>query len=360
MRSDSPSHRWWRPLRHASALLALVATIGASSSAFAQGKPVDPKDRARDLFRDGAAAVEEGKPADGLPKLLEAESLFHAPTHVLYIARAQAALGKLMDAQASYKKLAEEKLAAKASSAFKEAQATAQKELPELERRIPKVLVKPEPADAEELAVVMNGATLESGRIGATFAVDPGQYTFEGKAKGLEAQKVIVDAAERTTTEVRLLLRPLGSAPVEGGQQTVIVRGEDGSVTSGGGDGWGGVRIASLPMMGVGGAGLVVGGVLVGLHFAKSGEADDQAACAPACTPAQVADIESLDSEAASFGTGGIIALSAGGALLAGGVVMYFVGGDSGGEPEAQAPAVARLQVVPILGPGFVGAAGTF
>ncbi len=354
------SHRCSGPVRGGLALLFLVASAGVCSPAYAQGKAGTPKDQARDLFRDGAALVEDGKPADGLPKLLEAESLFHAPTHVLYIARAQASLNKLIDAQASYKKLAEEKLGPNASQGFKDAQATAKKELPELERRIPKVQVKPEPADSEELVIVMNGATLEPGRIGAAFAVDPGQYTFEGKAKGLEAQKVIVDAAERTTTEVRMLLRPIGSAPAEGGDtRNVIVRGEDGSVQDASG-GWGAVRIASLPMMGVGGAGMVAGGVLLVLHFVKSGEADDLAACAPACTPAQVADIGSLDSEAAGFGTGGIIALSAGAAFLAGGVVMYLVGGSSAGDGPAGAAETSSFHVAPVVGPGFVGAAGTF
>jgi hypothetical protein len=349
----------WRLVTKASVLaLCLSGVLTTSSIASAQAK--DAKARARDLFSDGASAVEDGKPADGLPKLQEAESLFHAPTHVLYIARAQAALGKLIDSETTYKKLVDEKLPKDASKPFLDAQASGKKELADLERRIPKVLVKPDPSDAKGLGVVMNGASLDADKIGVVFPVDPGQYSFEAKADGLEAQKVTVDAAERTTTEVRLMLRPLGSAPVEGGDKNVIVRREDGSIGGAPGEGgFTGIQIASFPMMGVGGAGLVVGGVLVGLHFVRQSDADAEAACAPACTPTEVADIESLDNEAASFGTGGIIALSAGAAIATAGVVMFFVGGDSG---SAAAPSSqeAAVRVTPIVGPGYAGVSGTF
>jgi len=333
--------------------LAVALPLAVVSSASAQ--PSDAKSKARALFEAGATAVEAGKPADGLPKLLEAESLFHAPTNLLYIARAQASLGKLLDSKATYEKLIGEKLAARAPTAFKDAVTDGRKELTELERRIPKVLVKAEPVDAAHLDIVMNGASLDAEKIGVPFAVDPGQYSFEAKADDLEAQKVTVDAAERTTTEVRLLLHAVGATPTANDGKSVVVRRDEGGS---GEEGFTAIQLASFPMMGVGGAGLVVGGILVGLHFVSQGEADDLAdKCAPSCTPAEVAAVGSKDDDAAAFGTGGIIALSAGAAIATAGVVMFFVGGDSGSAPTSSD---AKVTVTPLVGPGFVGVTGTF
>ena len=72
-------------------------------------------------------------------------------------------------------------------------------------RASPKVIVHVEPKQPPDLTVLMNGAALEL--IGKAFELDPGSYVFEAKGGGLVAGRVTVEAAERTTTEVRLVLR---------------------------------------------------------------------------------------------------------------------------------------------------------
>lgn len=340
-------------MRCAVALSILGLTwLSSSGTAFAQTE--DAKKRARSLFFDGAAAVDAGKPADGLPKLEEAEKLFHAPTHVLYIARAQARLGRLIDARATYGKLIEEKLAAGANQAFVDAQSSGRTELADLERRTPKLIVRVEPADARDLGVVMNGATFEGSRLGSAFPVDPGVYVFEAKATGLEGPKVTVDAAERTTTEVRLLLREIGAPRADVDPKSVVVTRPDDAGPADSSAGLSTVQIASIPMMGLGGAGLVVGGVMLGLHFANKSDADALATCAPSCTDAEIDEIVSLDEQGAGFGTTGIIGLSAGGALLGTGIVLFLASGDD------SAPAAGRLHVRPVIGAGFAGLEGSF
>jgi len=296
------------------------------------------KERARDLFVKGAEAVEAGRPAEGLPLLLEAESLFHAPTHLLYIARAQAATGKLIDARSTYEKLATEKLPPKASKPFQEAQATAKAELPKITDRIPKLVVRVEPA-AAGLDVTLDGATLPRA-LGEPIEIDPGAHTVVARAPGYLDATVTVTAPEARETVVSVKLSP-------------VAKGQDAPSTPTEPDepGPDGMRIASITLMAVGGAGLVAGGALGIVSLLKTSDANDKfETCGLPCK----SEIDDLDSEAATLGTASIIGLAAGGAVLGTGLVLYFVG--DGGAPEPPQSGSARM----IAGPGYVGVAGSW
>ena len=80
---------------------------------------------ARDLAKKGAEAFVAGNHAEALDFMTRAEALVHAPPHLLYIARAQAALGKLVAARETYLKVTREELPASAPRAFKDAQSQA-------------------------------------------------------------------------------------------------------------------------------------------------------------------------------------------------------------------------------------------
>lgn len=58
----------------------------------------EPRDEARQLARSGIELLEEGDAEAALERLKKAEALFHAPPHLLYIARAQRKLGRLVAA----------------------------------------------------------------------------------------------------------------------------------------------------------------------------------------------------------------------------------------------------------------------
>ncbi|NUP11551.1 MAG: hypothetical protein HOW73_36360 [Polyangiaceae bacterium] len=333
---------------HAALALAAAVFLGPSL-AFAQPKSggessaEDAKNKARELFTKGAKALDDKKFSESLELLSRAEELFHAPTHVLYIARAQVGLGRLMDAKATYEKLRDEKLPPGASPGFIDAQAKGKAELDDLDRRIPKVVVVLEPKSASGLAITMNGSVLDPAHLGVGFGVAPGSYVFEAHADGLESGKVTVEAAERTTTEVKLVLQPLGRAK----------SGTSGSTVSSTGGGWSGMKIASLPLMGVGGAGLVVGGILGGLHFVRQSEADDKyATCFQTCRD----EIESLDEEATTFGNASIGLLAGGAAALATGIVLFVVAPSDAPSDDAPASATAWVRVVP----GGIGVEGRF
>src|SRR5690349_19476001 len=101
-------------------LLALGLSLSAGTS---HAQSDEEKAAARALATQGAEALNNKKYAESLDLVTRAESIFHAPVHVLMIARAQAGLGKLVAAQESYLKVIREELAANAPAAFKRTQA---------------------------------------------------------------------------------------------------------------------------------------------------------------------------------------------------------------------------------------------
>lgn len=318
------------------AVAAAAAALSPAGAAQAQGKPsaaeAAAKDEARELFKKGTAALDAKRYDEAVDLLRQAEERFHAPTHLLYMARAQVGAKKLLGAKATYEKLRDEKLPAKTSDAFVDAQKQSVKELEELALRIPKISLRVEPSPADAV-ITMNGEALAADKIGPEMAIDPGKYTFEAKAAGLESGRVTVEAAERTTTEVKLVLVPIGGKQ-QSGTSTVKTSSASGA--------WSPMKIASVPLMGLGGAGLVVGGALGALHFVRASEADDKyAECFATCRE----EVESLDQESATFGSAAIGALAGGAALLATGIVLFAVA-PSGSSDEAPEAAL-RVELLP-------------
>src|SRR5262245_32455278 len=103
----------------ASAALA-IAIAGLSPPALAQSD--EQRAGARTLATEGAAAFNEGRFKDAVDLFSKAESLVHAPPHLLFMARAHAKLGHFVKAREAYWKIIKEPLAPNAPQAFKDAQ----------------------------------------------------------------------------------------------------------------------------------------------------------------------------------------------------------------------------------------------
>lgn len=303
-----------------------------------EGPKESPKDAARRLFERGTKELDDGDAAAAVASLTEAESLFHAPTTLFHLARAQTALDQLIEAEQSYQKVVDEKLPPKTSDAFKKAQADAAKNLADLATRIPKVLITVEPKSASRAVVTMNGKPLSGITIGEPSKINPGTYVFEAKAEGMTAAKLSVSITERTTADVKLLLSPVGKPPVD--SSSTVTPAEDAPWPTG--------RIASIPVMAAGGALIVAGGTLLGLSAMRRGEADDRYAECPTCED----EVTSIDDEATLFGNLGIGFAAGGGAALLGGVLMYVLI-DGSASPEEQ-PAVGFT-----ITPSEIGASWT-
>ncbi len=322
-----------------------------TSSAYAQSDT--DRAAARSLATQGADAFKAGKYEEAIDLLTRAEALVHAPTHLLLTARAQAATGKLVLAKENYLKITREQLAADAPNAFKQAQEEAKKELAALEPRIAslKIVVSGDAAAAE---VTVDGQPVSSALIGVFLPADPGKHKLTIAKKGESPSTQEVTLAEGEKKEVTLEIEaakavtppPVEPPPVEPPPPAEPAKD----------DGLTGMQIGGLAAAGVG-----LGGVAVGVIFVlgrSSTQSDSDAKfdeCNPrGCSQAEQDEINSLDSDAASKGTIGVIGLAAGGALIAAGATLFFIGGNDPKQGDT------GLQVTPWIAPNGGGIAGRF
>lgn len=305
-------------------------------------KEKDPKDKAREIAKDGIKAYDAGDTTKSLELFTQAEALFHAPTHTLYIARSQAKLGKLVEAKATYKKLVDEDLGPKPPDIFAKAKESGKTELAALETRIPKIGIEVVPPDAKGLIVTLNGDPLPDAKTHGTIEVNPGTYTLVAKGDGRDARPEVVEAKEGAVIPVTLRI-PKPSAPPPPPPKASPLKG---------------LGIASMVL---GASSLVAGAVLGGLSFPLRDDASDLFDRCETdlgkgqCTGARQEEVIAADDKATAFGNVGIGFLAGGGALVGLGIGLFVAGNKKAPTDEA-----AVTAVVPVLGPSFAGLMGRF
>jgi hypothetical protein len=330
----------------ATALAAMIMLAPALVAAQTDEQRAD----GRAAAEQGAQAFEEGRFEEAVDLFTRAESLVHAPPHLLYIARAQVKLGQLVRARENYRKIEREKLSATAPPAFHNAQAAAQKELAELEPRIPMVKIVIKGASEQPVTVSVDGKQLPAAMIGVARPMDPGDHTFAASAPGLAAGPKTAQISEAARETVELELVASGAAPAGGGVGSDASRDPmaETSVTADS-SGTSGMRIAAYAALGVG-----VIGVGAGTFFAlqsSSKRKDADALCDGGCPVSKRDEIQGLYDDAGSAQTLSMVSFIVGGVGLAGGVTLLLL--DPGSEREASG-------VTPWLGLGSAGVSGRF
>lgn len=253
--------------------LLLPAVAGAQTAA-----PSDA-DRmtARALAHDGYEAQTHREYAVAEDRFRRAESLVHAPTLELGLARAQVGLGKLVEAHETYRRIVREPLAPDAPAPFAKAIAHAREELAALEPRLAWVTLDVHGAPSSDVTVSVDDAAFPAAAFGIKRASDPGAHGVRASAPGFAPLVTSFTVAEGQATVVSVTLRPTppqepaaaptaetsplvpASAPalVEPPAPTPLA-----SSTPFG-------RTAGYAALGIGAAGLVAGGVMGVLALAK-------------------------------------------------------------------------------------------
>jgi len=328
---------------------------------------------ARTLATEGASAFNEGRYKDAVELFTKAESLVHAPPHLLFLARAHAKLGQYVKAREAYLKIVKEPLAATAPQAFRDAQAAAEEERKLVEPHIGKLLVKVEGAEgAKDLAVTIDGQPFSTVLLGVPQPMDPGDHTVAATATGFKAApaKVTLKDAGQGAVTIKLEVDP-SAAPVVAAAAPVAaapapVESPSGAPPSDSGSNKNALRIGSYVGFGVGVAGVALGTVFVLQSSSKRKDADAAASdleraygCStsgghPACdaTTPEAIKVAELDDDARSAKTIGIIGYVVGGVGLATGVTLFVL---SQGKDEKKSAYVA-----PYVGPGAFGLRGAF
>jgi hypothetical protein len=318
---------------------------------------------ARAAATAGLEAFDAGKWSEAEDFLKRAESLVHSPVHLLYMARSQVKLGKLVRARENYIKVTAEDVS-KAHEAIREAQAEAEKELEALEPRLAYISVVVQGGAGKEVRAVMDGSDIPPALLGVPRPVDPGEHEFQALADGMSSSGTKVKVGEGGSETVVLTLRndpnaKLGRPTAEGGQPqpTDAAPADQGPAPPPK------EESSILPVIGWISLGVGVVGVAAGTIFmlqGKSKVSDANDICSlpnDECPESRRAAVEDLDDGARSANTLSTVGFIVGGVGVATGVTLLLVGSSGGGSSGEEA---ARPHVRPRVGLGWAGVSGAF
>jgi hypothetical protein len=260
-------------------------------------------DAARALAYAGLENYEAGEWQLALDRFTQAERIYHAPSHLLFIARANAKLGHLVAARDAYRRLVDEELAADAPKVFHDDKASGQTELAELEPRVPSlsVSVANAPTDA---TLALDGKEVTVG----TLSVDPGSHQLVVTADGFETAERSFEIAEGAEERIEMTLTPLPPSAT-GDESTSASEGSD--LVS-----W----VPAVALIGVGVAGLAVGGVTGGLALSKNSQLDEACPVRDQCPR----ENQALEDDGRTLATVSTIGFAAGGAAVAAGAAWWL------------------------------------
>lgn len=330
--------------------LSLGGMLVAVSPNHAVAQTAEETAAARDLARQGAAAFAAEDWQRAYDFFQRAESLFHAPPHLLYMARSKAKLGAVVEALELYNKIVRERLEAGAPPAFVDAQKSAAEEMKELEPLLARVTVTLEGPGADGAEVFANGKPVPAALLGVPRPVDPGSYEFTVTAEGGQAEPVVImlDPGAQETVVLRLSAieeSPLPPPPVTTPADSAR-------------------NPAAIPAylaLGVGAVGLGLGTYFLINHLDQKGDADDlfearDCARDGACTVEEQQQIKGLSSDAATSGTLSIVSYGVGVAAIGAGLFLLLTNDSS----PAEAARLEQPHVRPVLGWRSVGLTGRF
>ena len=355
-------------MRTISSLISGLTVFLAAQAAYAQTDL--ERATARDAANNGRAAFDAGQYEKAIDSFSRAEQLVHAPPHLLFLARAQVKLGRLVAARESYLKITRETLSAKAPKAFVDAQTAAEQEQGAVDARLPSVTVVLQGAPADGVVVQMDGTTLPAAMIGIPLPADPGQHVFKasGSATGTPVTITLGEAAKQSVTlklhatAVAPAAPAAGAAPTGAPAASTPASTEPVTVDSSQVKG-SGLRIASYVSFGLGAVGLGVGTFFILKSSSTRSESDkiydDCRTGNPlgkCLDPIKQSQIRSKDSDADSQGKIGVIGLVGGGVGVIAGITFLVLDASSGNKSAHQ----STPHVTPVFGFRSLGLVGTF
>jgi hypothetical protein len=328
--------------------------LATAPSAFAEPSAAD-KETARSLMTEGRAARDKGDLQAAMKAFVAADAIMHVPTTGLEVARAQVALGQLVEARDTALRVTRIPERAGEPAPFKQARQAAAALNDDLESRIPSVIVHlKDVPDGATATVTIDEAPVPLEVIGQPRKLDPGRHNIVAKA-GMAEGRQEVDLAERDAKDVTVeLLSPEGATPATteaaGGSQPTEEPPAERSTAS---------KVMIWGGFGVAGAGLVVGSITGMLTLSKTNSIKSNCN-GNNCPSSQYGDMDS----AGSLGTISTVSFVAAGAGLAVGIVGLLIG-PSTPAPTPTAPAQPaenekNARIEPWIGVGAVGLRGRF
>ncbi|HEY3820969.1 MAG TPA: hypothetical protein VGL81_27585 [Polyangiaceae bacterium] len=305
---------------HIAAVAALAAALASAHAARAQGSS---EAAATALFDEGRKLMGEHKFGEACPKLAESERLAPSGGTLLNLADCYEHTGQTASAWVAWKDVASRANAAGKADVEKRALAKAAALEPALSKLTIAVVAG---SDVSGLDVKRDGVAVGHTEFGLPIPVDPGAHVIEAIAPGKKAFSAKVDvAAKQTDARVTVTLEDDAQAvapppPVAPPATGAVPATPPETASTGEG--------SALKTVGVVVGAVGVAGIVVGSIFGLEASSKNQSALqAQNCRTSTLCTQNGLNltNDARSAATISTIAFAAGGALVAGGVVLWLV-----------------------------------
>jgi hypothetical protein len=354
----------WHQRSLALGLSATLAIALVAPAAVAQDQPqAENVAAARALGMQGIQLADSGDCKGAIEKLSRAESLYHAPSILGRLGECQVLVGQIVLGTENLNRVVREELAANAPKAFRDAKERAKGVLNTALPKIARLTVKIEPSDAKA-QVTVAGAVIPPALLGVERPTDPGTHEIVVSAPGYLEQRSTVTLAEGGTQEVSLKLEKdpsaVATAPPPAPPPPVVTAAPtqppvDTTPKKN--------NTLAYVALGVGGAGLVVGGITGFLALGKKGDLKGcvDTGSGTGCPSSQK---DTLDS-AKTMATVSTVGFAVGFVGVGVGVVLLLTGGSSNNagldRPQlAKHERFAGVHVEPWLSNEQAGLRGTF
>lgn len=324
-------------------LLSALAVTTVAPPARAQSDAAK-LEQATKLYEEATKLLDDKRYDEACPKLEQAVQLVPVASGAqLALGACYEGKGKLASALRRYEEAAA--LAKAAGQAEREQRA--RESAAAVSPRVARLTIRPkgEAAAASGLVVKLDGAVIAKDALATPQPVDAGDHPLHAEAPGFAPLDEKLTIADGENRNFELALSKPGEAPPAPPPPASEPPREEGG-------GMSPLRVTGLVLGGVGVAGLAVGAVTGILALGKKSDGDE--GCSKNDPNLCPADAVSAREDGFTFATVSTIGFIAGGALAAGGVVLFVVGG----EDEGSGTSAARLSTE--LRPNGVAISGVF
>jgi hypothetical protein len=260
-------------------LLALAIALHVTAAHAGDAAALDPNEAAIEKGRQGVALYDQGEHAAALALFEEAERLYHSPVLVVYAARCNRKLDRLLAARALYQSVLDEAIADGAPKPWKQARADAAVEMAELAAEIPLVTVHVFNATAAT-RVTVDERPIEMDR---GVEVDPGERRFAiTDGAGVSEQTALIVRGDRTRRIDFELPRAVAPEPVVLPPPLPLFRPPPKPHLAPPEEGTDGFLVLAVALTSLGGTALVAGGIVGGAALAEASSAEGN--LPPGCT----------------------------------------------------------------------------
>jgi hypothetical protein len=324
----------------------LVAAMASAGIAHGAEPSAADKETGRALFAQGMAALDAHDYAGAERACRGAHAIVKVPTASTCLGRALEGLGRLVESRDVFFEAAHYPAVAGEPKVFTDARTAASAEADALAARIPSLLILVTgPPETAKLRATVDGAAIPADTVRLPRKVDPGNHVVDVSAPGFRHARVEVAAVEGQEQRVAVSIEPSATEARSSGplqvEPAIPASAEPGN----------GRKAIALVTGGVGVASVVVGSVFGLVASSKWSSARND--CGGGCGPAAPAQGEK--NTAASDATVSTVAFVVGGALAAGGVVLYLTApsGSTTGTGLRIAPSAGSGEAGVVLAGGF-------